>query len=157
MIVMKFGGTSTQDAAAMHNVASIVKTRRQKSPIVVISAIAQATNALENAGRLASEGKADEALDLLRKLIERHTAIIQERIKDMARCKQLQEVLATAMRELEQLVRGVSILGELTPRTKDSFYSYGELLSSRIVAAVLNEEGIEAQWIDTKEFMITDE
>ncbi|HTK81399.1 MAG TPA: aspartate kinase, partial [Bacteroidota bacterium] len=47
--------------------------------------------------------------------------------------------------------------GELTPRTKDSFYSYGELLSSRIVAAVLNEEGIEAQWIDTKEFMITDE
>ena len=157
MIVMKFGGTSTQDAAAMYNVAAIVKTRRERSPIVVISAIAQATNALENAGRLASEGRDDEALELLRTLIRRHSAIIQERIKNTERRAQLDEILTVAMGELEQLVRGVSILGELTPRTKDAFYSYGELLSSRIVAAVLQEEGVEAQWIDTKEFMITDE
>ena len=45
----------------------------------------------------------------------------------------------------------------LTPRTLDTFYSYGELLSSRLVAAVLQEEGIDALWLDTAQFMVTDE
>ena len=157
MIAMKFGGTSTQDAIAMTNVARIVKERVSAKPVIVISAIAQATNFLESAGKLAAEGKPGEARDSLLKLIDRHYAIVDELIKDKARHIDLRKFLATSLSELEELVRGVAILRELTPRTQDAFYCYGELLSSRIVAAVLEENGVKSQWLDTKDFMVTDE
>lgn len=157
MIVMKFGGTSTQDAAAMVNVAHIVKAHLGDKPVVVISAIAQATNALEKTGKLASEGKPGEARDTLLKLFDRHYAIADELIKDKQHHTEVRKFLASSLAGLEELVHGVAILHELTPRTLDAFYCYGELMSSRIVAAVLQGHGMKSQWLDTKDFMITDE
>jgi aspartate kinase len=157
MIVMKFGGTSTQDAIAMAIVAEIVKKRIPQQPIVIISAIAQATNMLEQIGTLASEGKEENARTLLQQLLERHHAIVNEVIKNSQRKSELQSILDTSLNELEELVKGISILRELTPRTLDSLYCYGELLSSRLVANVLQEFGVDAVWLDTKNFMITDE
>ncbi len=154
---MKFGGTSTQDAAAIANVVQIVKSHLTQKPIIVISAIAQATNTLENAGRLASEGEPDKAIELIKALINRHIIIINERINNQQHNIALRQVFASALNELEELIRGVAILHELTPRSLDVFYSYGEILSSHIVTAALQEEGIEALWLDTKEFMITDD
>ncbi|MBI4548394.1 MAG: aspartate kinase [Ignavibacteriae bacterium] len=157
MIIMKFGGTSTQDANAIQNVVQIVSSKLAQKPIVVISAIAQATNMLEQAGKLAAEGKAGEARDTLLKLFDRHYAIVDEIIRDRERHIELRKTIVTALHELEQLITGVSILRELTPRTLDAFCCYGELLSSRMVAAALEEQGIAAIWIDTKDFMVTDE
>lgn len=154
---MKFGGTSTQDAAAMTNVAEIIKQRVNQQPVVVISAIAQATNMLEQAGRLAAEGKSDDASTVVRKLLDRHFAIVNQVIKHQERKVTLENILATSLEELEELIRGISILRELTPRTLDSLYCYGELLSSRLVATVLQEIGVSAVWLDTKDFMVTDE
>jgi aspartate kinase len=157
MIVMKFGGTSTQDAAAMLNVAGIVRDHLEAQPVVVISAIAQATNSLEKAGRLAAQGKREESLAVIRQLMDRHRAIVQEAVHDRRRSDHLRQVIADAARGLEELVQGVSIMGELTPRSLDRFYCYGEILSSHLVSAVLQEKGIESGWLDTKDFMITDE
>ncbi len=157
MIVMKFGGTSTQDADAIRNVVGIVERHISEKPIIVISAIAQATNVLERAGRIASEGRAGEARDLVLTLINRHFAIVDEIVQDRERNRDLRKVIANSLGELEELVKGVAILRELTPRTLDTFYCYGELLSSRIVAAALQERGIEAQWLDTADFMVTDD
>ncbi|MFI5251905.1 MAG: aspartate kinase [Bacteroidota bacterium] len=156
MIVMKFGGTSTQDAAAMRNVAQIVKARLHLHPIVVISAIAKATNILEQAGRLSAKGRRDEAKDLLKGLIDRHYAIVDENIKQPRRLADLRAYITKAHQDLVELTHGVSILRELTPRTLDAFCSYGELLSSKLIAATLCEAGMQAEWLDTKEFMITD-
>ncbi len=157
MIVMKFGGTSTQDAAAIANVVKIVKSRLSMRPMVVVSAIAQATNVLERAGKLASENKSDSALNILQQLSDRHVGIINNMIEDSQRRDVLINIIEISFNELRDLVKGVSILRELTPRTLDSFYCYGELLSSRIVAAALQEANIDSWWIDTKDFMITDE
>lgn len=157
MIVMKFGGTSTQDATAMSNVAHIVKGNLSRHPVIVISAIAGATNALENIGACATEQKIDDAQAVIDELIGRHAAIVDTLIKQRARDRELRTVLTDAKRELEELVQGVAILRELTPRTLDTFYAYGELLSSRLIAAVLQEHGVAVVWLDTKEFMITDE
>jgi aspartate kinase len=157
MIVMKFGGTSTQDAAAMGNVAAIVRSRLPEKPFVVISAIARATNALEQAGRSAAEGEAGRSAELLKELLDRHVAILDALIHDAGRHAAILTVLRSAHGELLELVKGVAILRELTPRTLDSFYCYGELLSSRLIAAVLQEQGIDAVWLDTREFMITDD
>ena len=157
MIVMKFGGTSTQDAPAVRNIAGIVKARLAERPFVVISAIAQATNALERAGGLASDGRAGEARDVLLNLIERHYAIADAIVTDSRRNVALRKTIAEHLAELEELVRGVTILRELTGRTLDSFYAHGELLSSRIVSEALIETGVDAVWLDTKDFMVTDE
>jgi aspartate kinase len=156
MIVMKFGGTSTQDAASISNVAKIILSRLKQQPVVVISAIAQATNVLERAGTIAAEQKEEEALNSIRALIERHQTIVDSLISDKGRRKTVTEFIQSAHIELETLIHGIGILKELTPRTLDSLYCFGELLSSRIVATVLQEHNVDAEWVDTKEFMITD-
>jgi len=157
MIVMKFGGTSTRDAEAIGNVVRIVKDRLDRKPVVVISAIAQATNMLEQAGRLAGEGKSGEARDTLLKLFERHYEITDTLIKDRQRHRDLRNVIGASLRELEELMRGVVILRELTARALATICSYGELLSSHVVAVALEEYGVPSQWLDTKDFMVTDD
>lgn len=157
MIVMKFGGTSTQDAAAMANVASIVQSHLSKKPIVVISAIAQVTNQLEQAGQLAGQGRESEARDVLLKLFNRHYAIIDTLIMDRQRHLELRKAISSSLVELELLIKGIAILRELTPRTLDNIYSFGERLSSLIISYVFTENGIDAVWLDTKDFMITDD
>ena len=157
MIVMKFGGTSTQDAAAMANVAAIVKARLSLKPIVVVSAIADATNQLERAGRLAAEAKESEARDILLLLLNRHSAIVDALMKDRQKLLELRKTFTSALSELESLIKGVAILRELTPRTLDHVCSFGERLSSLIVSYVLRESSIDAEWVDTKDFMFTDD
>jgi len=157
MIVMKFGGTSTQDAAAMAGVAKIVHSRLSQEPVVVISAIAQATNQLEQAGKLAAEGKETEARDVLLHLFNRHYRIVDELISDRQRHFELRKAISSSLAELETLIQGIGILRELTPRTLDHIYSFGERLSSLIVSYVFLEHGIDAVWLDTKDFMVTDD
>ncbi len=157
MIVMKFGGTSTQDAGAIRNVAKIVKERIGRKPVVVISAIAEATNMLEQSGRLACQGNGSEARAVLDKLFARHYAILDALVKDTVRHASLKSVISASLAELYALIDGIAILRELTPRTLDSLCCFGELLSSRLVAAAFLEEGIPARWVDTADFMVTDE
>ncbi len=157
MIVMKFGGTSTQDAAAMRNVISIVKSHLQDHPVVVISAIARGTNELERTARIAAGGGAEEAEGVVSALFARHSGILSDLLRSGKLKSELESQFRASLEELKQLVRGVSILRELTPRTLDFFSSYGERLSSRIIAAGLQEAGVDSRWIDAGEFMITDD
>jgi len=157
MIVMKFGGTSNEDAAAMSNVVRIVKAHIREHPIVVISAIARATNELEQTARLAEQGSEEEAARLVTHLFERHNAIIDNLVKSRAVAEELEGVFYNHLAGIKALVKGIAILHELTPRTKDAICSYGERLSSRIIAASLLEQGVDAVWVDAKEFMITDD
>jgi len=157
MIVMKFGGTSTQDAEAMRNVVRIVRAHLERRPILVISAIAQATNMLEQTGMLAGQGKAGEARDVLLKLFDRHYTIVDTLVSDRQRHAELRKIITYSFHELEELVKGLAIVRELTPRMLDTFYCYGEILSSRIITAALQEDGVAAEWLDTKDFLLTDE
>jgi aspartate kinase len=157
MIVMKFGGTSNQDAAAMSNVIRIVKAHLDEQPIIVISAIARATNELEQTARVAASGAEDEAISIVTKLFERHNTIIDNLITSRARAAELEAVFYDHLTEIKALVKGLAILRELTPRTMDAMCSYGERLSSRIIAAGLQEADVDAVWVDAKDFMTTDE
>jgi aspartate kinase len=90
-------------------------------------------------------------------LLRRHITIVNRLIKRDDLKQQLAEYVAQAGVALHNLATGVDKLRELTPRTMDSFYSFGELLSSRIVASALVDSGIPAQWIDARDFMVTDD
>ena len=93
MIVMKFGGTSNQDAAAMKNVISIVQAHLALRPVVVISAIAKATNELEQTARIAAAGHETESEKILDGLFTRHETIIENLLHDPETKAELRKVI----------------------------------------------------------------
>lgn len=156
MIVMKFGGTSVKDAAAIRRVASIVSGKLSRSPVVVVSAMAGVTDALLEVARLAERRRFEEASLLIGRLRERHLEAAREllagQLLEEARAK-----LLAHFAELEGLARSVATLGELTPRSQDAIAAFGELLSSSIVAAAFASNSIDAQLVDSRRFLITDQ
>lgn len=153
MIVMKFGGTSVEDASALRNVAQIVAARRHLKPLVVLSACAGVTNALIKTAHNAAEGKKSDALKGFASLQERHNRTADELLgSDSHRAK---EVFEADFAELRQLVHGLSILNELTPRALDQIVAHGERWSSRLLSLFLLRERIPAEYIDARSVMVT--
>lgn len=143
MIVMKFGGTSVEDAVAIDRSCGIVAQRISRKPLVVVSALAGTTNGLIEAGRLAGERKLDEALAVIAPLEARHVELLPSTATDFA--------------ALRELLRALSSIGELSARTRDLITSYGEVLSSQIFTDRLRKHGHDAVHIDSRENIITDE
>ena len=156
MIVMKFGGTSVEDAKAMQTVIQIVLQEKSRQPVVVLSAIAGATNMLLKAGRTAQEGKLDEAILILNGLLDRHVTVMENLITDRPTVQQLIASFKLKFEELRNLCRGIAILGELTNRSLDAIASVGELLSSQILSEAMRAQGLSAKWVDARSFIITD-
>jgi aspartate kinase len=158
MIVMKFGGTSVQDAAAITRAAEIVSERLNRWPVVVVSAMARVTEALLRIAQAAKGRHIDEAAAGIHALRERHLATARELLgqsSDSALAVELE--LQVQFAELENLARSVGTLGELTARSQDAMVSFGERLSSVIVAEAFRARGIPAELTDSRRFIITDE
>lgn len=145
MIVMKFGGTSVESAAAIERVAGIVKARLSRRPVVVVSAMGKTTNRLLEIARMAVGGQRDQALAALADLEEFHV-----------RESGLVEIVAAHFAELAELVKGLAVLGELTPRALDSVAAFGERLSSLVVAERFRLAGIDAVHVDSRTVIVTD-
>ena len=155
MIVMKFGGTSVMDAKAIDRACSIVKGRLDREPIVVVSAMAKVTDTLLAMGKAAGTGRRDEALDLSRQLRERHYTTAGE-LLGTGLFTSFHEDLENEFNTLDELLRGIAAVGELTPRTSDYVVSYGERLSSKICTEAFRARGLAAALVDAREVMITD-
>jgi aspartate kinase len=155
MIVMKFGGTSVEDAKAIERTASIVKGRLDRTPVVVVSAMAKVTDALLKMAQAAGAGDRDTALGLSRGLRERHYNTAGE-LLGTGVFTQFHGALEAEFDALDELVRGIAAVGELTPRTTDHVAAYGELLSSRIVTEALSARGLDASLVDSRDCVVTD-
>ena len=155
MIVMKFGGTSVQDAKAIDRVAQIVHGRLADHPVVVVSAMAKVTDALLNMGRTAGAGDRKGALKLARALRERHYDTAGE-LLGTALFTEFHGELGNDFEDLDELLRGITAVGEITPRTYDYVAAFGEMLSSKIVAAALAARGLTAAHVDSRQCLITD-
>jgi len=152
---MKFGGTSVMDAAAIDRTAQIVRGRLSRRPAVVVSAMSKVTDALLAAGKAAGEGKREEALELARGLRERH----HKTAKELVTPEQYSVLGAELDREfdtLDELLKGIVAVGELSPRSSDYVVSYGERLNSRVVTEAYKARGIRAILVDARTVMITD-
>ena len=141
MIVMKFGGTSVQDAEAIDRAAQIVKERLPQRPVVVVSAMAKVTDQLLNMARAAGAGDRDTALKLCRQLQERHYNTAGE-LLGTGLFTNFHNDLAAHFESLDELLRGIVAVGELTPRTTDLIAAYGEILSSNVVTAAFAARGL---------------
>lgn len=155
MIVMKFGGTSVESASAIERLASIVRVRLTRHPVVVVSAMGKTTNKLLACAAEALDGNREQALEDLESLRAAHLsegrAIVSE-----SRQADLENIIEGLFNELQDLIRGVAVMGELTARATDSISSYGERLSSEIVALALESLGIASVHIDSRDVIVTD-
>lgn len=155
MIVMKFGGTSVEDAKAIDRVAEIVKERLPQRPVVVVSAMAKVTDQLLAMARAAGSGDRETALRLCRSLQERHYNAAGE-LLGTGVFTQFHSELEAQFEALSELLRGIVAVGELTPRTSDHVASYGEMLSSNIVTAAFSARGMDAAHVDSRQCVVTD-
>src|SRR5437016_14352282 len=155
MIVMKFGGTSVQDAKAIERAATIVKAHAAQKPVVVVSAMAKVTDQLLAMARAAGNGDRKNALKLCRALQERHYNTAGE-LLGTALFTQFHSDLGLDFETLDELLRGIAAVGELTPRTTDYVSAFGEVLSSKIVAAAFSALGIDSALVDSRECIVTD-
>jgi len=155
MIVMKFGGTSVEDAKAIQRVAQIVRGRLKRKPLVVVSAMAGVTDSLVRMSNAAAGANLDLALGELERVRKRHLNAARQLISGDAQATLLLEYEEN-LRTLETLLRGVSAVGELSPRTTDLVLSYGEVLSSMLVAAAFQVSGLSAAHVDSRRVIVTD-
>ena len=157
LVVMKFGGTSVEDPTAIKRTASIVQSRRDKgvTPIVVVSAMAKVTDQLLTAAAVAGHGDRSGALAITARLRNRHletaTALVScETIVDLGK------LIDTEFCALDEILRGLAAVGELTPRISDMIVAAGERLSSQIIADAFRHCGLDAVHIDSRKCIVTD-
>lgn len=155
MIVMKFGGTSVESAAAIERVASIVKARADQRPVVVVSAMGKTTNRLLAIANAAITGKREDFIRQLHDLRDFHSREARQ-VVPLSHRAELDRALDDHFQEMTELVKGIAVLGELTPRSIDAISSYGERLSSYIVALAFEHFGLPAAHLDSRRVIITD-
>uniref|UniRef100_A0A0E0GWK2 aspartate kinase n=1 Tax=Oryza nivara TaxID=4536 RepID=A0A0E0GWK2_ORYNI len=153
-VAMKFGGSSVASAERMREVADLILSFPEETPVVVLSAMGKTTNNLLLAGEKAVSCGAPKASEIpeLAVIKELHVRTIDELGLDRS-------IVSGLLEELEQLLKGVAMMKELTPRTRDYLVSFGECMSTRIFAAYLNKLGKKARQYDAFDigFITTDD
>lgn len=157
MIVLKFGGTSVGDAEAIKRTASIVASRRDRKPIVVVSALAGVTNALIALGEQSSKGHLIGAVRAVEGIRARHLEVAEALLGSTDECAEVCSEMSALCDELAHLAEALSILGDATPRSLDMVASFGEQLSSILCVASFVRQGLPATHVDARKVMITDD
>jgi aspartate kinase len=155
MIVMKFGGTSVESAAAIERVAGIVGARAARKPVVVVSAMGKTTNKLLAIANAAIEGNRQKYINQIHELRDFHSREARM-VVPLAERAELDRTLDDHFQELTELVKGLAVLGELTPRSIDAISAYGERLSSYIVTLAFRHFGMQAVHLDSRRVIVTD-
>ena len=155
MIVCKFGGTSVGDAEAIRRTESIVQSRLDKQPIVVVSALGGATNVLLALAEQAAKGQLIGALRAVENLRDRHMKETATLLGTGA--TEVSNELSGMFDELASLAEALSVLGHITPRSLDAVAAFGEQLSSILATAAFKCAGLDAVHVDARKVMITDD
>ncbi len=144
-LVLKFGGTSISSPSNLRHVASLIKSISKEHKIIpVFSAISGVTDELIRITNLIQNRNKEAANSLAKKIIKMHIDISIQCAKNPKIRKDLANKMKTDLDELEELLHGMLLLGEVTPKSSDYLISFGERLSINLVAYALNDMGIKA-------------
>ena len=155
MKVLKFGGTSVANAENIALVKNIVSKNSSQTSIVVVSAFGGVTDVLLRTASLASKQNANYKTDL--KVLEnRHLTAVKSLIPIQKQSSILSKV-KSELNTLEALLEGAFLIGEITPQLSDKIVSYGELLSSYIIAEYFKQEGLDTIHVDSRSLIRTNE
>ena len=154
MQVLKFGGTSVANAENINKVVAIVEQAVKKdTAIIVVSALAGITDALINSALIASEGD-EKYKDILLQAEQRHIELVKALIP-VAQQSSVLSMVKKSCNEIEDICNGIFLLRELSARTKDRMMSYGELISSQVIAARCKISITDTVWKDARELIVT--
>ncbi len=155
MKILKFGGTSVANAQNILLVENIIKKESSQNKIVVVvSALHGVTDNLIKAAEQAAV-KDDSYAQTIKNIEEKHLQLVRELIPVLEQSSWLSFV-KKHFNDLEDIYNGILVLGELTDRIKDKIASYGEFLSSNIIAARLHYQGSDCLWMNSAELIRTD-
>ncbi len=155
MQVLKFGGSSVANAENINKVVEIIKNKKADTKtVVVVSALGGITDLLLKTAALA-EANDEWYKTILKEIEDKHLGTVQELIPVQEQSSVL-SLVKKICNEAEDICNGIFLLRELSARTKDRIVSYGELLSSQIIAAKLNADSLTAEWKDAREIIVTD-
>jgi len=144
-LVLKFGGTSVSSPQNIRNVATMIKKLTKEHKIIpVFSAISGVTDDLIRITNLIQNRNKEGASLIAKKIIKMHTDIANQCVKNPKIKKDLLNKMKSDLDEFQDLLHGMLLLGEVTPRSSDYMISFGERLSINLVAFTLNELGIKA-------------
>jgi aspartate kinase len=157
LVVMKFGGTSVEDGPAIDRTAKIVAGRIAlgQQPIVVVSAMAKVTDQLLSVANAAARGDRAGALAISARLRCRHRDTASA-LLPQDKAAEYHNWMDVRFDALDEVLRGLAAVGELTVRITDLVASYGERLSSKLVTAAFAARGIPAAHVDARDIIITD-
>src|SRR2546421_6156135 len=154
--IMKFGGTSVEDATAIRNVAAIVKLAVNSRPVIVVSAISGVTNSLVASVAEAIDGDARAATKLLEADFDHHLAIARE-LLDQESGAAFVSTIGDARSKIRQLHKIIAAHPVTSPPLQDEIVAYGEPLSSQLLTAALVENDVAARQVDARCCIKTDE
>lgn len=149
MKVLKFGGTSVGSVESILNLKRIVEAC-DEPVVVVVSALGGITDQLINTSKLAVTGDKGYLVSY-EKMVERHLQMIDAVITDAEKKKRLMTVVDDLLGQLKSIYQGVFLIGDLSEKTGNGIVSYGERISSNIVAALISD----AKWYNSLEFIKT--
>jgi len=155
LVVMKFGGTSVEDAAAILRLISIVESRLGSQPVIVVSALAKVTDQLLDAGHAAANGHLGSALATVRNIYVRHEQLADSLVTGAAN-HALDHELRAEFRALESLLHDLEVSRKLDLKTQDQLLGFGECFSSRLVTEALCQAGLNAAHVDARRCIVTD-
>ena len=155
VVVMKFGGTSVEDVAAIRRLISIVQSKRGVQPVLVVSALAKVTDQLLESGNAAANGHLGAALARVRDIYVRHEHLA-DALVGQEHYAALDRELRACFRALESLLLQLEATGQLDLRYQDQLLSFGECLSSRLIKEALSEAGVNATHVDSRASIVTD-
>ena len=153
-IVMKFGGTSVEDAEAFRRVATIVESRVEQRPVVVVSAMSGMTDALLAGVELAVNNQSVAAAALLRHHFSRHAAVSEELLAP-AEARDFNAALESQEHEVSTLLDSLSSDPSRRTILQDAVLAVGEQLSSALLSAVMRSLGVAAITIDARRCIVT--
>jgi len=157
MKVLKFGGTSCGAVTSIQSVLNIIKAKQVKESQIaaVFSAMGGVTNKLIEAGYLATQNDGTY-FDLVREIENRHFEVVRALIDVKSQSKVFANI-RTIINELEDLLKGVSLIREISARTSDLIVSFGERLSTTLIYEILHAQGIDCQYLDARKVIRTDD
>ncbi|HLL74634.1 MAG TPA: lysine-sensitive aspartokinase 3 [Pyrinomonadaceae bacterium] len=155
-LVMKFGGTSVEDAPAVARAADIVSARKSRRPVVVVSAMSRVTDALVSAVGRADAGDPASALATLQPHLLRHLDAAQS-LLSTDEAAEFTRAVERARGELAKLLDEISARERPLPLLHDAVVSFGERLSSTLFSAALRTQGLQSETVDARRCLVTND
>ncbi len=151
-LVLKYGGTSISSANDIQNVAKHIKSLSKNNQLVIVcSAISDTTDDLIEISESIKKENKKKAELLAKKITKRHQLLANQTIKKSQVRKKLLQTFDEYSSELIALIDGMVLLGEVTPRSMDYLFSFGERLSIKLIATAINDIGKKSISLTGKE------